>query len=153
MKPKVYLSIPIVLDFNEVVPVISRYKDTHTISFWGRGEGYNPSLLSESQAVIMFTTKNTWKTNFLDMPPGCRKELTTALSRNKTILLAYKNAEGKVNIYNTTYENNILSGISGTSNSMDKMVPVSCEPKILSQVKEPVENGNFDKRLLLTIST
>jgi len=86
--PKVYFSIPISFEWGKVVSIYQKYCKTHLISFWKRGETYYPELLRDSDALVMFTLENTWKTSLTQMPIGCRREFLAALSMNKPVFLA-----------------------------------------------------------------
>jgi len=117
MKRKIYMSVPLSLDWGRVQLFKRRFsEDKFNVTLWDR-ENYFPQYFKEADSVVFLLPYFSWTSPVSDLPVGVRKELREAIEAKKKLYLGYV-SDGNFNIYNAEVTDGKFSGISGTANAI-----------------------------------
>ncbi len=91
MKPNIYISVPIGVDWNTfVIPHCEKLKSIANLTFWIRGAKYDDSKLRNADAVLFILADNAFQMDYNDMTSGILSEIELAKEMKKPMLLGYR---------------------------------------------------------------
>lgn len=141
MGSQAYISCPITVDdkiFEKMRAHILARTDICSISYWKRGMAYSKGLLENAQSIVIVHPYNQFKFNVNSLPIGVERELNTAITLGKKVLLLYKTSDDNYNVYDCEVivkddKAFYLNGIPGTANDIVKLLTPIQEVKELEK--------------------
>lgn len=118
MTPTIYISAPVTVDWAEVLKVNTRLLASGfniRTSYWVRHLIYSKNFVLDCDIFVFMHPKNAWNFNVNTLPSGVFRELNQAMTLGKQIFMAYRNQEGKYNLYSITHNNAEVRGIAGST--------------------------------------
>lgn len=122
MKRKVYMSVPLSLDWSTVQLFRRRFPEKEfEVNLWDRQrQNYNPRYFEDAEDVVFLLPNFTFNCPVSKLPTGVARELREAVEENKNIYVGYITATGDYNIYKGTILSGDITGVKGTANSIFK---------------------------------
>jgi hypothetical protein len=117
MKRKVYLSVPMTLNWSSVQLFKKRFPEREfQVTLWDRNQFF-PEYFKEAKEVVFFLPDWEFSSHIEDLPVGVKRELKEAVREGKKIYLGYITKSGDYNIYEAEIiSGTIISGKKGTAN-------------------------------------
>lgn len=169
MPPKIYVSIPVVLNWGtSVLPVLqslvgylSNAGLNIEVDWWIRNSTYNKKM-KDYRAIILMTPHNSFKMSWEELPSGTQNEVKTALANSTPVYLCYTPNSinpGKPQFYSVETTSKGLEGLKGTAGEIFYYLK-SFEENFLNNVVDipagfgktvvvETKSSTYDRRLLL----
>ena len=119
MLSKVYISVPISVDWNTVTSFKRKLVNGgFEVSVWDRKSKYDQREFDNSEAVVFLLPNNKFKAMSRELPIGLVNELSRAYAQNKKIYVGYETSAGEFNIYNSDTDGRYIHALSGSANNL-----------------------------------
>lgn len=139
MKPRIALSAPMSIPLEHLGEVEQLINQKYAIpcshiSYWDRTSAYNDNEFNNADAVVIILPNFSFDSTKIKrewyVPIGVHRELQEAEKQSKKVFIAYKTADGTLNLYQASYScgnggqfhNTKIKGVAGTSNEFGEWV-------------------------------
>ena len=119
MLSKVYISVPISVDWNTVTSFYRKLVNGgFEVSVWDRKSKYDQREFDNSEAVVFLLPNNKFKAMVGELPIGVMSELSRAYAQCKKIYIGYETPAGEFNIYDSDTDGRSIRALKGTANNL-----------------------------------
>jgi len=153
MKPRIALSAPMSIPLEHLGEVEQLINQKYAIpcshiSYWNRTSAYNDNEFNNADAVVIILPNFSFDSTKIKrewyVPIGVHRELQESEKQSKKVYIAYKTADGTLNLYQASYScgnggqfhNTKIKGIAGTSNEFGEWVYKLSKEDLKSETKQ-----------------